>query len=164
MGFIAWIVVGLIAGWLTGKIMKGSGYGFFVDILLGLAGAMVGGFIAQRFLLADDNILQATTGQQPFQIGVKAVEAAVDALKGQPVEKKLSLPGVLLTSAPARRSSSVPSTTRTTGKQIVEADILPRPRCPIVRRISFVGWHGQLACPCSSALADKPPVPPVRDV
>jgi sugar transport system substrate-binding protein len=49
------------------------------------------------FLLADDNILQATTGQQPFQIGVKAVEAAVEALKGQPVEKKLSLPGVLLT-------------------------------------------------------------------
>ena len=50
-----------------------------------------------NFLLADDNILQATTGQQPFQIGVKAVEAAVDALEGQPVEKKLSLPGVLLT-------------------------------------------------------------------
>ena len=35
-----WILVGLIAGWLTGKIMKGSGYGFFVDILLGIAGAL----------------------------------------------------------------------------------------------------------------------------
>ncbi len=48
MGFITWIVVGLIAGWATGKIMKGSGYGFFVDMLLGIAGAIVGGFIARH--------------------------------------------------------------------------------------------------------------------
>lgn len=48
MSFIAWIVAGLIAGWATGKIMKGSGYGFFVDILLGIAGAIVGGFIARH--------------------------------------------------------------------------------------------------------------------
>ena len=40
MGYIAWILAGLIAGWLTGKIMKGEGYGFFVDILLGIAGAL----------------------------------------------------------------------------------------------------------------------------
>ena len=48
MGILMWILVGLIAGWLTGKIMKGSGYGFFVDILLGIAGALVGGFIANH--------------------------------------------------------------------------------------------------------------------
>ncbi len=48
MGILMWILVGLIAGWLTGKIMKGSGYGFFVDILLGIAGALVGGFIARH--------------------------------------------------------------------------------------------------------------------
>ncbi len=48
MGVLLWILVGLIAGWLTGKIMKGSGYGFFVDILLGIAGALVGGFIARH--------------------------------------------------------------------------------------------------------------------
>jgi uncharacterized membrane protein YeaQ/YmgE (transglycosylase-associated protein family) len=48
MGFIAWIVVGLVAGWLTGKIMKGSGYGFFVDIILGIAGAFTGGAIAKH--------------------------------------------------------------------------------------------------------------------
>ena len=48
MGIILWIVVGLIAGWLTGKIMKGSGYGFFVDILLGIAGGLVGGFFARH--------------------------------------------------------------------------------------------------------------------
>ena len=40
-----WIIVGLIAGWATGKIMKGSGYGPLTDILLGIAGAVVGGMI-----------------------------------------------------------------------------------------------------------------------
>jgi len=48
MGILYWILAGLIAGWLTGKIMKGSGYGFMVDILLGIAGAFVGGFIARH--------------------------------------------------------------------------------------------------------------------
>ena len=48
MGIFMWILVGLVAGWLTGKIMKGSGYGFIVDILLGIAGALVGGFIADH--------------------------------------------------------------------------------------------------------------------
>jgi uncharacterized membrane protein YeaQ/YmgE (transglycosylase-associated protein family) len=36
------LVVGLVAGWATGKIMKGSGYGVLVDILLGIAGAFIG--------------------------------------------------------------------------------------------------------------------------
>ena len=46
-----------------------------------------------NFLLSDDNILQAVTGQQPFEIGRLAVEAAVKALKGEPVEKKTLSPG-----------------------------------------------------------------------
>jgi ABC-type sugar transport system substrate-binding protein len=50
-----------------------------------------------NFLLDEDGVLQAVTGQQPFEIGSKAVEAAVSVLKGQQVEKKISLPGVLLT-------------------------------------------------------------------
>ncbi len=45
-GLIWWILVGLIAGFLTGKIMKGSGYGFIVDVLLGVVGAVVGGYVA----------------------------------------------------------------------------------------------------------------------
>jgi len=39
------IIIGLIAGWLTGKLMKGEGYGMFVDILLGLVGAVIGSWI-----------------------------------------------------------------------------------------------------------------------
>ncbi len=45
-GIIAWIIIGVIAGWLTGKIMKGSGFGFIMDMLVGLAGALIGGFIS----------------------------------------------------------------------------------------------------------------------
>jgi uncharacterized membrane protein YeaQ/YmgE (transglycosylase-associated protein family) len=45
MHFLWWIIVGLIAGWVTGKIMRGSGYGPFVDIVIGILGAIVGGWI-----------------------------------------------------------------------------------------------------------------------
>jgi len=45
MGIFAWIVVGLIAGWLAGKVMKGGGYGVLVDIILGILGGILGGWI-----------------------------------------------------------------------------------------------------------------------
>jgi uncharacterized membrane protein YeaQ/YmgE (transglycosylase-associated protein family) len=43
-GIIAWIIIGVIAGWLTGKLMKGSGFGFFMDMIVGLIGAVIGGW------------------------------------------------------------------------------------------------------------------------
>lgn len=47
MNAILWyLLVGLVAGWLTGLIMKGSGYGIVMDIVLGIAGAIIGGWIA----------------------------------------------------------------------------------------------------------------------
>ena len=45
MGFIIWIVVGLIAGWLAGQVMKGGGYGVLVDIVLGILGGVLGGWV-----------------------------------------------------------------------------------------------------------------------
>ena len=45
MGVLSWIVVGLIAGWLAGKVMKGGGYGIIVDIILGILGGVLGGWI-----------------------------------------------------------------------------------------------------------------------
>lgn len=48
MGFLAFLFVGLIAGWLAGKVMKGGGYGFWADIILGLLGGMLGGWIFGR--------------------------------------------------------------------------------------------------------------------
>jgi len=44
-GIIAWVVIGLIAGWLTGHFFKGAGYGILMDILLGLIGAFIGGLV-----------------------------------------------------------------------------------------------------------------------
>ena len=51
------------------------------------------------FLLADDNILLAVTGQKPYEIGSLAVASAVKAVRGEPVPKHVSLPGVLFTRA-----------------------------------------------------------------
>ncbi len=45
MSLLWWIIVGLIAGWATGKIMKGSGYGVVMDIVIGIIGAVIGGWI-----------------------------------------------------------------------------------------------------------------------
>jgi uncharacterized membrane protein YeaQ/YmgE (transglycosylase-associated protein family) len=45
MGFLVWILVGLIAGWLAGHVMKGGGYGVLVDIILGILGGVVGGWV-----------------------------------------------------------------------------------------------------------------------
>ena len=44
-GIIAWLVVGLIAGWLAGVVMKGGGFGVIGDIVVGLVGAFVGGLV-----------------------------------------------------------------------------------------------------------------------
>jgi uncharacterized membrane protein YeaQ/YmgE (transglycosylase-associated protein family) len=45
MGILSWIIVGLVAGWLAGVVMKGGGYGLVVDIVLGVLGAIVGGWL-----------------------------------------------------------------------------------------------------------------------
>jgi uncharacterized membrane protein YeaQ/YmgE (transglycosylase-associated protein family) len=49
-GIIAWLVVGLIAGWLAGQFMKGGGYGLVGDIVVGIIGAFVGGLIFSLLL------------------------------------------------------------------------------------------------------------------
>jgi uncharacterized membrane protein YeaQ/YmgE (transglycosylase-associated protein family) len=51
-GILAWIIIGIIAGWLTGKLMKGSGFGVIMDMVVGLIGALVGGFIATHVGIA----------------------------------------------------------------------------------------------------------------
>ena len=42
---IGWIVIGLIAGWLAGKISRGAGFGCLTDIILGMVGSLLGGWI-----------------------------------------------------------------------------------------------------------------------
>lgn len=45
MSIIAWVVLGLIAGFISSKLMNGRGEGGFLDIVLGVVGAVVGGFL-----------------------------------------------------------------------------------------------------------------------
>jgi uncharacterized membrane protein YeaQ/YmgE (transglycosylase-associated protein family) len=51
-GLISWLVVGLIAGWLAGLMMRGGGYGIIGDIVVGLIGALIGGFVCGMFVEA----------------------------------------------------------------------------------------------------------------
>ena len=50
--FIAWIVIGLIAGWIAGHVTRGRGFGCIVDIILGLIGAVIGGWIFTKLGIA----------------------------------------------------------------------------------------------------------------
>jgi uncharacterized membrane protein YeaQ/YmgE (transglycosylase-associated protein family) len=47
-GIIAWIIIGIVAGFITGKLMKGSGFGVFMDMVVGLVGALIGGFLSSQ--------------------------------------------------------------------------------------------------------------------
>jgi uncharacterized membrane protein YeaQ/YmgE (transglycosylase-associated protein family) len=47
MYLLAWIVIGAVVGWGTGRVFHGNGYGPFMDILMGVGGALVGGLLTR---------------------------------------------------------------------------------------------------------------------
>jgi uncharacterized membrane protein YeaQ/YmgE (transglycosylase-associated protein family) len=51
-GIFWWILIGLIAGWLAGTIARGRGFGCITDVILGLVGAVIGGWIFSRLGIA----------------------------------------------------------------------------------------------------------------
>jgi uncharacterized membrane protein YeaQ/YmgE (transglycosylase-associated protein family) len=53
MGLVLNIILGIAAGWITGKLMKGSGYGIWMDLVLGLIGSFVGGWLTSFVLGVD---------------------------------------------------------------------------------------------------------------
>jgi len=66
-GIIIWLIIGAVAGWLAGQVMKGGGFGLVGDIVLGIVGAVVAGWLLPRLglyigggLLGD--IINATIG------------------------------------------------------------------------------------------------------
>ena len=71
MSIIAWLVVGLIAGWIASMVVNKSGSGFFGDIIIGAVGAFVGGFLFQ--LIGHTGV----TGINLYSIAVAAVGAIV---------------------------------------------------------------------------------------
>jgi uncharacterized membrane protein YeaQ/YmgE (transglycosylase-associated protein family) len=54
MGILSWIVVGLLAGWLAGLVVKGKGFGCIGDIVVGVIGGVLGGWIASYFFHIGD--------------------------------------------------------------------------------------------------------------
>jgi uncharacterized membrane protein YeaQ/YmgE (transglycosylase-associated protein family) len=45
-GIIVWLIIGAIAGWLAGRLVKGGGFGLIGDIVVGIVGALIGGWLA----------------------------------------------------------------------------------------------------------------------
>ncbi|MFC4762862.1 GlsB/YeaQ/YmgE family stress response membrane protein [Dyella koreensis] len=45
-GIIVWLIIGAVAGWLAGLLVKGGGFGLLVDIVVGIVGAFIGGWLA----------------------------------------------------------------------------------------------------------------------
>lgn len=84
MSIVAWIVVGLVAGWLAGMVMKGGGYGVIGDIIVGIVGALLGGFLAAVLFGMQDavngiNVVSIVTSF----IGAVILIAVVRALPGR---------------------------------------------------------------------------------
>jgi uncharacterized membrane protein YeaQ/YmgE (transglycosylase-associated protein family) len=71
MGFLSWIVLGLIAGFIGSKIVNKSGAGLLMDIILGIVGAVVGGWLFSFFGL------HGATGVNLYSIMVAVVGAVV---------------------------------------------------------------------------------------
>ena len=53
--FLGWIILGLIAGWLAGKLSRGEGFGCIADVILGLIGSVVGGWIFTKLGIVHAN-------------------------------------------------------------------------------------------------------------
>ncbi len=83
MGILSWIIVGLIAGWLAGVVMRGRGYGLLGDIVIGIVGAVIGGFLAGALFNTPDAINGINIGSIVVAfLGAIVLIAVVRALPG----------------------------------------------------------------------------------
>jgi uncharacterized membrane protein YeaQ/YmgE (transglycosylase-associated protein family) len=73
MDLLAWIVVGLIAGWLASQVMRGGSYGIIGDIIVGVVGAVIGGYLAGALL----NMPNAVSGINITSIVVAFIGAII---------------------------------------------------------------------------------------
>lgn len=78
MGYLIWsIFVGIIAGWLSGKIMKGRGFGILGDLVVGIVGAVIGEFVFEMIGLRPTgtigSIIMATIGALILLYAVRTI-------------------------------------------------------------------------------------------
>ena len=72
MGIIAWLVLGLVSGFIASKIVNKTGEGLVMDIILGIVGAVVGGFVFSQFFGAT-----GVTGFNLYSMFVAVIGAIV---------------------------------------------------------------------------------------
>ena len=61
MSFIWYIIIGIVAGFLAGKIMRGGGFGLVINLLLGILGGVLGGWVFALFGLAASGLIGSST-------------------------------------------------------------------------------------------------------
>jgi uncharacterized membrane protein YeaQ/YmgE (transglycosylase-associated protein family) len=81
-GILAWLVVGLVAGWLAGKVSRGHGFGLVGDLVVGLIGALIGGFLAGLIFHGTVGLLGSII---VAFLGAVILLAILRALSGRPV-------------------------------------------------------------------------------
>ena len=57
MGFIWYIIIGIVAGFLAGKVMRGGGFGLIINLLLGILGGVLGGWVFALFGLSASGLI-----------------------------------------------------------------------------------------------------------
>ena len=83
MGLLSWIIVGAVAGMLAGLVMRGRGFGFLGDVVVGIVGACIGGGVAVWYFHAPDpmngislnSVVIASLGAIVFIILIRIVQA-----------------------------------------------------------------------------------------
>jgi len=81
MNFVWFILIGLAAGWLAGQLVKGGGYGLVGDIVVGVIGALLGGFLFSTFGVSAGggllgSLIVATIGAIVLLFGLRLIKTA----------------------------------------------------------------------------------------
>ena len=81
MDFIWFILIGLAAGWLAGQLVKGGGFGVVGDIIVGVIGALLGGFLFSTFGVSTGggllgSLIVATIGAVVLLFGLRLIKSA----------------------------------------------------------------------------------------
>ncbi|MEW8029479.1 MAG: GlsB/YeaQ/YmgE family stress response membrane protein [Candidatus Thiodiazotropha sp.] len=78
MSVLAFLLVGMVAGWLAGLIMKGHGYGLLGNLLLGILGALIGGYLFEFFAVDTSGLIASLITATAGAILVLAIAGLVN--------------------------------------------------------------------------------------
>lgn len=59
MNFILWIIIGALAGWIAGQVMKGGGFGLLGNIVVGIVGSFIGGWLFGMLGIGAGNLISS---------------------------------------------------------------------------------------------------------